>query len=173
MAANKKERSHKVKQMIAVQILGIRIGIVKLRSYQAAFLLSFLCTGIASAMPIRDFATMNVDNQSTYVSLLVEGAAAFLKSHSQPDLAQKTISLFRDPSENGGVHQLASELKQLNAMNNLNATNPNNKAHVYEIEDALEVVLKDKGIIVPLPYLLTINKDFTPSTQKLPPGFGQ
>lgn len=124
-------------------------------------------------MPVRDFAAMNVDNQSTYVSLLVEGAATFLKAHSQPDQAQKAISFFKDSSKNGGVCQLASELKQLNALNNLNATNPNNRAHVYEVEDAMEIILKDKGIIVPLGYLLTINKDFTPTSQGLPQAIGQ
>jgi len=124
-------------------------------------------------MSIRDFAAMNIDNQSTYVSLLVDGAATFLKAHAQPEQAKKAISFFKDSSKEGGVHQLASELKQLNAMNNLNATNPNNRAHVYEIEDAMEIILKDKGIIVPLSYLRTINKDFSPFSQRLPQAIGQ
>lgn len=124
-------------------------------------------------MSVRDFAVMNIDNQSTYVSLLVEGVATFLKSHSQPEQAQKAIFFFRDVSKNGGVSQLASELKQLNALNNLSATNPNNRAHVYEVEDAMEIILRDKGIIVPLGYLLTINKNFTPSSARLPQAIGQ
>jgi hypothetical protein len=97
------------------------------------------------------------------VALLVEGSAKMLKANGQPDQARKAIALFHDSSKNGGVAQLASNLKTINALNKRNAINPNNRAPVYQIEDAMELTLKDAGIIVPTSYLLSINQNFRPS----------
>jgi hypothetical protein len=60
------------------------------------------------------------------------------------------------------VNQLAMNMKALDGLNNRNAINPNNRAHVYEVEDAMALTLKDKGIIVPASYLLAVNQDFHP-----------
>ena len=127
------------------------------------FLLSLLFSGHAQALPILKFVRLNNDDEATYVTSLVEGSAKMLKAHGQADQAQKAIALFKDSSKNGGVNQFALNLKMLNGMNTRNAINPNNRAPVYEVEDAMERTLKDNGIIVPVSYLLTINKDFQPS----------
>jgi hypothetical protein len=136
-------------------------------------LFGLFCRGIAPAMSIHDFAKMTVDDQATYVTALVEGSAKMLRTQGQPAQADKAIAFFKDSSKNGGVTQLASQLKQLNGLNKRNAINPNNKAHSYVVEDAMEAALKDEGIIVPLSYLLTINKDFTPTGYRLSPTLGQ
>jgi len=60
------------------------------------------------------------------------------------------------------VCQLASHLKTINTLNNRNATNPNNRAPVYQVEDALALTLKDAGLIVPAKFLLASGKDFQP-----------
>ena len=114
-------------------------------------------------MSIHDFGKMNRDDEATYVALLVEGSAEMLKAHGQPEQARKAISFFKDSSKDGGVQQPASHLQMVNALNKRNAINPNNRAPVYQVEDAMELTLKDDGIIVPASYLLTINKDFRPS----------
>ena len=120
-------------------------------------------TSAAQAMSLHDFGKMNIDDEATYVALLVDGTAKMLKAKGQPDQARKAIALFNDSSKNGGVPQLAYNLKTINALNNRNAINPNNRAPVYQVEDALELTFKDAGIIVPASYLLTINKNFRPS----------
>ena len=106
---------------------------------------------------------MNNDDEATYVSLLVEASAKMLKANGQPDQARRAISLFKDSGKNGGVPQLASNLKMVNALNKRNAINPNNRAPAYQVEDAMELTLKDAGIIVPTSYLFKISKDFRPS----------
>jgi len=85
------------------------------------------------------------------------------KTHGQPDEAHKIISFFKDSSKDGGVQQFASHLKTAEALNNRNAINPNNRAPVYQVEDAMELTLKDNGILVPASTLLTIGKDFRPA----------
>lgn len=123
-----------------------------------------LClTGTAKAMSILDFARMNLDDESTYVALLVEGTAKMLRAHGQADQARKAIALFKNSGKDGGVNQLAMNLKMLNGLNNRNAINPNNRAPVYEVEDAMELTLKDNRIMVPAGFLFTINRDFRPS----------
>ena len=126
-------------------------------------LLSALGSGCARAMSFHDFIRMNDDDDATYVTALVEGAAKRLRTNGQPDQARKLVALFKDSSKQGGVNQLAMNMKALNALNNRNAINPNNRAHVYEVEDAMELTLKDNGILVPASYLLTINQNFQPA----------
>jgi hypothetical protein len=60
------------------------------------------------------------------------------------------------------VNQLAMNMNAMNGLNNRNAINPNNRAHVYEVEDAMALTLKENGIIVPAGYLLAINQNFQP-----------
>jgi hypothetical protein len=114
-------------------------------------------------MTIHDFGRMNRDDEATYIALLVEGSAKMLRAQGQPDQARKTIAFFKDSSKDGGVQQFASHLQTVDALNKRNAINPNNRAPVYQIEDAMELTLKDKGIIVPVSYLLTINQNFKQS----------
>jgi len=114
-------------------------------------------------MSIDDFARMNNDDEAGFVAFLVEASAKMLKTNGQPDQARKAISLFNDSSKNGGVPQLASNLKMINALNKRNAINPNSRAPVYQVEDAMELTFKDDGIIIPAGYLRTISKEFRPS----------
>lgn len=130
----------------------------------AATILCASClTGTAQAMAPEEFARMNNDDEATFVALLVEASAKMLKANGQPNQAAKTIALFHDPSQNGGVPQLAFHLRTLNNLNNRNATNPNNRAPVYQVEDAMVLTLKDAGIHVSVSYLLDADKDFRPS----------
>lgn len=123
-----------------------------------------LClTGSAKAMSFEDFARLNDDDEAGYVAFLVESSAKILKTNGQAEQADKAISLFHDSSNSGGVHQLASNLKMLNALNKRNAINPNNRAPVYQVEDAMAATLKDAGILVPTSYLLTAGKNFRPT----------
>jgi hypothetical protein len=138
---------------------------MNLKATLVVALISFapLLTAGAKAMSLDDFARMNNDDEATYVAILVEASAKMLKANGQPDQARKAILLFNDSSKNGGVPQLASNLKMINTLNKRNAINPNNRAPVYQFEDAMEITFKDAGIIVPTGYLLTISKDFHPS----------
>jgi hypothetical protein len=133
---------------------------------------SYLGAGILSVMllipsPIRaisflDFGKMNDDDESTYVAQLIEGAVQLLRAHGHPDQAAQTLALFKDTGPHSGVRQLAEQSKRLNALNDRNATNPNNRVQVYVVEDAMEVTLKDNGIIVSVKDLRTINQNFRP-----------
>jgi hypothetical protein len=135
----------------------------KTRLLIGVLLLSLLYSGQAQAMAILDFVKLNDDDEATYVTSLVEGASKMLKAQGQTNQAQKAVALFKNSTKQGGVNQFALNLKTLNGLNNRNAINPNNRAHVYDVEDAMELTLKDYGIIVPTSYLLTINRNFQPS----------
>jgi hypothetical protein len=128
----------------------------------SVLLLSVLGSGCARALSFHDFIRMNDDDDATYVTAMVEGVAKMLRAKGQPDQARKLIAFFKDSSKQGGVNQLAMNMKAMNGLNNRNAINPNNRAHVYEVEDAMARTLKDNGIIVPAGYLLAINQNFQP-----------
>ena len=49
-------------------------------------------------------------------------------------------------------------------MNKNNAADPKNKEPPYEVEHAFALMLKNNGIVVPVSFLLTINKDFKPKS---------
>jgi hypothetical protein len=117
----------------------------------------------ARAMSILDFGRMNNDDEATYVTLLVEGSANLLKAHGQPDQAQRLILFFKVPGKDGGVYHFGDHLREANAVNNRNAINPNNRAPVYRVEDAMASTLKDAGFNIPVTDLLAIGKDFRPS----------
>jgi len=118
------------------------------------------------AMTLDDFAAMNDDDEATYVTLLVESSAKMLKAKGQPDLADKAIALFNDTSNNGGVHQFADNLKTMHGLNIRNGMNPNNRAPIYQVEDAMSRTLKDAGITVTTKDLLNFGKDFSPEGPK-------
>ncbi len=117
----------------------------------------------AKAMSLDDFARMNNDDEAGFVAFLVAASAEMLKANGQQEKADKAVLFFKDSSRSGGVRQLASNLKVMQGLNNRNATNPNNRAPVYQVEDAMAVTLKADGIIVPVGYLLTASRDFQPS----------
>jgi hypothetical protein len=145
------------------------------KTYLAASVLSLslLCSGTTKAMSIHDFGRLNDDDEATYVTLLVEGAARKFNTQGQSELAEKTINLFKDSSKTGGLRQFAQNLKTLSALNTSNAINPNNRAAVYGVEDAMALTLKDAGIVVPVSYLTTVGKDFAPAGPPRPRANGQ
>lgn len=115
------------------------------------------------AMAILDFARMNVDDESSYVAMLVAGSAKLLREHGEPNQAQRAIDLFKDSTKKGGVNQLAANLKSLEAQNEENASNARNRARLFEVEDALQETLKDNGIDLSINDLMGINKNFAPA----------
>ena len=129
----------------------------------AAALVLLLSPRPAPAMTFLDFAKMNDDDEATYVAELIEGTVQYLRAHGQPDQATKTLALFKSTGPNSGVHQLADEVKRLNALNSKNATNPNNRVPVYDVEDAMATTLKDNDIVVSVQDLRAINKNFKPA----------
>jgi hypothetical protein len=118
--------------------------------------------GSVEAMPILDFARMNLDDQATFVTSMVEGSAKTLRSTGHADQAQKLVELFKNSTRQGGVNQLAMNLKTMAQANNLHATNPNNRIPDFEVEDAMQLTLRDNGIIVSAASLETITRDFHP-----------
>ena len=112
-----------------------------------------MAIGPAQAMTLEAFGRMNNDDEASYIALLVESSSKMLRANGQAAQADKAIALFNDPSPHGGVSQLGSNLKTMYGLNNRNSTNPNNRAPVYQIEDAVSLTLKNAGIIVPVSYL--------------------
>jgi hypothetical protein len=133
-----------------------------MKKYLASTVLSaaLLFTCAANAMQIPQFDKMDHNDRSKYVTLLVEGAAKGLTDHGQTDQARKLINLFKDSSDKGGGYQFAKHLQIARDLNK--QTDP--KQPPYEVENALEVTLKDNGITVPVSFLLALGKDFKPSS---------
>ncbi|MCE0496906.1 MAG: hypothetical protein LV481_03020 [Methylacidiphilales bacterium] len=136
---------------------------IKTRIVFALALAALFSANGAKAMSFDDFARMNNDDEAGFVTFLIETSAQMLKTNGHPEQADKVVAFFKDPSPNGGVHQLASQLRSMNNINIRNSTNPNNRAYVYQVEDAMASTLKDDGIIVPASYLLAASQNFQPS----------
>ena len=122
----------------------------------------FLAAAPARAMDILLFSRMNVSDQADYVTSLIEGSAQLLRSEGHPEQAQRVIALFKDKSPNGGVTQLAQNLKDLAEQNIRNGDNPNRNLPVYDVESAMQLTLHRAGIEVPEKYLEGITRHFTP-----------
>jgi len=130
----------------------------------AAILLACAIFGAndARAMAILDFARMNLEDQATYITSLVEGSAKMLRTSGHTDQAQKLVDLFKNSTKQGGIHQLAINLKNLQLQNTRNGDNPNNRIPDADVEAAMALTLRDNGITVPAGFLLTINRNFQP-----------
>lgn len=137
----------------------------------AVAIVSLVLPGTVRAMTIKDFAKMNTDDEATYTTLLVEGTAKMYKDQGKPELGQKATDLFRDTSAAGGVNQLAINLRTMNTRNELNNTNPNNRAVLLTFEHALAQTLGHAGITVTVAQLQAIGRDFRPIGP--PRGFGK
>ncbi|HEX4140682.1 MAG TPA: hypothetical protein VHY09_10070 [Candidatus Methylacidiphilales bacterium] len=141
---------------------------LKARLVAGVLAVSFLGAGRAPAMDILFFARMALDDQADYVTSLVVGSARMLRTTGHADEAQKAIALFKDPSKNGGVSQMAKMLKQLQAKNTLNTTLAKSRGPAYDVEAAMQLTLRQNGIEVPLKYLEMINKNFAPQLPMRP-----
>jgi hypothetical protein len=130
-------------------------------------LLTLACSTPAPAMTIYLFAKMRNPDQATYIDNMVEGASKILKGEGHPDQAQKILDLFGDSSPAGGVNQFVLSLKATDAENRKNAINPNNRRTVLQVEDAMELMLKDHDIIIPAKTLAALNQNFMPAAPKL------
>ena len=140
----------------------------------ALFALTYILgLGGARAMAILDFARMNLDDQATYVTSMVEGSAKMLRAQGHPDQAQQLVDLFKNSTRQGGVNQLAINLKTMAQANNVHATNPNNRIPDFEVEDAMALTLRDNNITVPATFLKTITRDFHPMFPPRPHTDGQ
>ncbi len=136
---------------------------LKARFAAAVMGLIFLGTGHAPAMDFLFFARMALDDQSDYVASLVVGSAKMLRTTGHADEAQKAIALFKDPSDRGGVHQLALNMRAMQAKNTLMQSAGNGRQASYDVEAAMQLTLRNNGVDVPLKYLETVNRKFTPS----------
>ena len=145
-----------------VTVNGQTHGLKKLAT--GALALSMLFANAANAMQIPQFDKLAVDDQDTYSTLLAVGAANGLYAHGDRAGGDKLVQLFNDTSDNSGEHQFWKYLNDVRIMNKNNAADPNNKQPPYEVEHAFALMLKNNGIIVPVSFLLTINKDFKPSS---------
>ena len=138
-----------------------------------AFLFALLGIGSAPAMQIYAFAKMKNPDQATYLDNMVEESSKMLKAQGHPDQAQQILDLFGDASKAGGVNLFVMQMKECDAQNRRNATNPNNRQPVYQVEDAMSLMLKDHGIIVPVKFLLGVNEHFMPAAPKIQQIIGQ
>ena len=122
----------------------------------------FLGAGHAPAMDFLFFARMALDDQTDYVTSLVMGSAKMLRTTGHADQAQKAIALFKNPTNSGGIHQLAQVIKGQAQQNIRNADNPNLRVQPFDVESAMQMTLRNNGVDVPLKFLETINKNFAP-----------
>jgi hypothetical protein len=130
----------------------------------AAFLATLaLIPGSAPAMTIDNFARLTLDDEASYVAMMVARSAKMLRTQGKADQADKAVALFKDSSKSGGVNQFAMNLKAAHNRNNLKATNPNNRTPDLQVEDAMAATLKDNGIGVPVSFLLSLQREFQPS----------
>ena len=145
--------------------MAVKIEVMNLKATLAVILISFApcLASSARAVSFIDFAHLNNDDEAGFIAFLVDAAAQTLKAHGHLTKLIRSSPFFHDTSKNGGVQQLAAHLKTMSGLNNRNATNPNNRAPAYQIEDAMALTLKDDGIIVPASYLLSVANDFRPS----------
>jgi hypothetical protein len=124
---------------------------------------AFIFVGAARAMPIPQFDKMTVSDRGTYTTLLIKGSVDALTTRGNAHDADKLFALF---DSGDGLKQLFHNLDTLRLLNQKQSIDPNDRHPVYEFEQAFALTLKQNNIIIPLNFILTINKDFKPAAQK-------
>ncbi len=124
---------------------------------------ALLFSGVGNAMQISQYDKMDKHDRAQYVTLLIKGAHDHLSSAGQTAQAERLLYLFENSSAKFGWPQFEKNLQMARVLNAKYAADPNNKKVPYEVEQALALTLKTNGILVPVSFLLTINKDFKPS----------
>jgi hypothetical protein len=124
---------------------------------------ALLFSGVGNAMHISQYDKMDKHDQAQYVTLLIKGAHDHLSANGQSAQAERILYLFETSSAKFGWPQFERNLHMARALNAKYAADPNNKKALYEVEQALALTLQDNGILVPVSFLLTINRNFKPS----------
>jgi hypothetical protein len=124
---------------------------------------ALLLPGLGNAMQIPQYDKMDKRDRTHYVNLLIKGAHDRLSANGQSAQAERLLYLFESSSAKFGWPQFEKNLQMARALTAKHAVDPNNKKVPYEVEQALALTLKNNGILVPVSFLLTINKDFKPS----------
>jgi hypothetical protein len=122
-----------------------------------------LFSGKGNAMQIPQYDKMDKHDQAHYVTLLIKGAHDRLSANGQSAQAERVLYLFENSSTKFGWPQFERNLQMARALNAKYEADPNNKKAPYQVEQALALTLQNNGILVPVTFLLTINKDFKPS----------
>ena len=125
--------------------------------------IALLFSGMGNAMQISQYDKMDKHDQEQYVNLLIKGTYDHLSANGQSAQAKTLLYLFQNSSAKFGWPQFERNLHMARALNAKYAADPNNKKAPYEVEQAFALTLKDNGILVPVGFLLTVNKDFKPS----------
>jgi hypothetical protein len=128
---------------------------------------ALLFSGMGNAMQISQYDDMDKHDRTRYVTLLIKGAHDHLSANGQSAQAEKVLYLFENSSAKFGWPQFERNLHMARVLNAKYAADPNNKKAPYQVEQALALTLQNNGILVPVSFLLTINKNFKPS---YPPG---
>ena len=124
---------------------------------------ALLFSGMGNAMQIPQYDKMDKHDRAHYVTLLIKGAHDHLSATGQSAQAETLLYLFENSSAKFGWPQFEKNLQMARALNAKHAADPNNKKVPYEVEQALALTLENNGILVPVSFLLTVNKDFKPS----------
>jgi hypothetical protein len=124
---------------------------------------ALLFSGMGNAMQISQYDKMDKHDRTRYVTLLIKGTHDHLSANGQSAQAERVLYLFENSSAKFGWPQFERNLHMARALDAKYAADPNNKKAPYEVEQALALTLQNNGILVPVSFLLTINKDFKPS----------
>jgi hypothetical protein len=124
---------------------------------------ALLFPGTGNAMQIPQYDKMDKHDRAQYVNLLVKGTYDHLSATGQSAQAETLLYLFEKSSAKFGWPQFEKNLQMARALSAKHAADPNNKKVPYEVEQAFALTLKNNGILVPVTFLLTVNKDFKPS----------
>jgi hypothetical protein len=126
-----------------------------------AFVLFLTVPETAVAITPQQFDAMPCDAREQYVWHLLIGAGEGLEAHNKDGAEKlKAIMANRNAQFYGQFYENVQSAREINAAN---AAKPNNGGEpIYEVENALAVTTKQNGVIVPVSYLLTVNRDFVP-----------
>ena len=128
---------------------------------------TLLFSGLGNAMQIPQYDKMDKQDRKHYVTQLIKGTYDHLSATGQSAQAERLLYLFEKSGAKFGWPQFEKNLQMARALDAKRARDPNNKKAPYEVENAFALTLENNGIVVPVRFLLTVNKNFKPS---YPPG---
>ena len=124
---------------------------------------ALLFPGMGNAMQIPQYDKMDKRDRSHYVTLLIKGTYDHLSATGQSAQAERVLYLFEKSGAKFGWPQFEKNLQMARALDAKHARDPNNKKVPYEVENAFALTLENNGIVVPVRFLLVVNRNFKPS----------
>lgn len=122
----------------------------------------FLMPAPSDAMEIKQFNQMSIDDQAHYIEILMGESVKYLWRKGRKEDADAVLALFKRDSSgriSKGHNEFSAAIDGLAELERLEQLKK-----TPHVEQALAIVLKDHGVVIPMKDFMLFAQDFRPSS---------